>query len=1014
TYTAQLVDENNNPIRQADLDVKWTQDKGSDVVLSAATSKTDADGKAVITLTSTKKAAENIRVSAQYAETAVVPANKTVSFIFNINMAKVGTVELNGAVTEKVADGTSSFTYTAQLVDSNGNPVRKANLDVKWTQDKGAAVKLSSVVSKTDADGKATITLISTTTAVDDVRVSAQYQETAVVPADKTVSFIYNIASAKVGSVTLEGDVVQKVADGVSFFTYTAQLVDGNGNPVRQADLVVNWSQDKGTDVTLSATTSKTDATGKATITLTSTKKAVDDVRVSAQYASTAKVDANKLISFIFELTSAKVGTVTLNGDVTEKVADGVNAFTYTAQLVDGNGNPIRQAGLDIKWTQDKGNDVTLSAVSSKTNTDGQATVTLTSTTKAVDDVRVSGQYESTAKAAADKTVSFIYNVNLAKVSTVTLDDAVIEKVADGVNTFTYTAQLVDGNGNPVRQAGLDVKWTQDKGNDVVLSSATSQTNADGKATITLKSTTKAVDNVTVKAQYKETAEVAADKTVSFIYELSSAKVGTVKLDGTVTQKIADGTSFFTYTAQVVDGNGNPVRKADLVVNWTQNKGNDVALSATTSKTRADGTATITLKSTTTAVDNVTVSGQYESTAAVAADRNVSFTYELTSAKVGTVTLDGDVVQKVADGVNAFTYTAQLVDGNGNPIRQADLVVNWTQDKGNAVVLSATSSKTDATGKATVTLTSTTTAVDNVTVSAQYEDTAKVAANKAVSFIFELTSAKVGTVTLEGDVVQKVADGVNAFTYTAQLVDGNGNPVRQADLVVNWTQDKGNDVALSATTSKTDATGKATITLTSTKKAVDDVLVSAQYAGTAKVDANKLVSFIYELSSAKVGTVKLDGDVVQKVADGVNNFTYTAQLVDTNGNPIRQADLVVKWTQDKGNDVVLSAETSKTNADGKATITLTSTTKAVDTITVSAQYESTAKVAADKTVSFIYNLTSAHVSTVTLKDDVTEKIADGVNTFTYTAQLVDGNGNPVRQANLDVKWTQDKGSDVTL
>ncbi|WP_072051553.1 hypothetical protein [Morganella morganii] len=49
-------------------------------------------------------------------------------------------------------------------------------------------------------------------------------------------------------------------------------------------------------------------------------------------------MDANKLISFIFELTSAKVGTVTLNGDVTEKVADGVNAFTYTAQLVDGNG----------------------------------------------------------------------------------------------------------------------------------------------------------------------------------------------------------------------------------------------------------------------------------------------------------------------------------------------------------------------------------------------------------------------------------------------------------------------------------------------------------------------------------------------------------------------------------------------------------------------------------------------------------------------------------------------------
>ncbi|MEM8141292.1 Ig-like domain-containing protein, partial [Morganella morganii] len=210
--------------------------------------------------------------------------------------------------------------------------------------------------------------------------------------------------------------------------------------------------------------------------------------------------------------------------------------------------------------------------------------------------------------------------------------------------------------------------------------------------------------------------------------------------------------------------------------------------------------------------------------------------------------------------------------------------------------------------------------------------------------------------------------------------------------------DKGSDVTLSAATTKTDVNGQATVTLKSTTKAVDTITVKAQYKETTEVAANKTVSFIYNMASAKVGTVKLTGDVVQKIADGANNYTFTAQLVDNNGNPIRQADLVVKWTQDKGTDVTLSDVTSKTDATGKATITLTSTTKAVDTITVSAQYESTAKVAANKTVSFIYNLTSAHVSTVTLKDGVIEKIADGVNTFTYTAQLVDGNGNPVRQA----------------
>ncbi|KJF76801.1 hypothetical protein UA45_16625 [Morganella morganii] len=108
---------------------------------------------------------------------------------------------------------------------------------------------------------------------MDDVLVSAQYEETAAVPADNTVSFIYNITSAKVGTVKLDDTVTQKVADGISVFTYTAEMVDGNGNPVRQADLVVSWTQNKGSDVELSATTSKTDDTGKATITLTSTKK---------------------------------------------------------------------------------------------------------------------------------------------------------------------------------------------------------------------------------------------------------------------------------------------------------------------------------------------------------------------------------------------------------------------------------------------------------------------------------------------------------------------------------------------------------------------------------------------------------------------------------------------------------------------------------------------------------------------------------------------------------------------
>ncbi|MEM8200028.1 Ig-like domain-containing protein, partial [Morganella morganii] len=849
---------------QADLVVKWTQDKGNDVVLSAETSKTNADGKATITLTSTTKAVDTITVSAQYESTAKVAADKTVSFIYNLTSAHVSTVTLKDDVTEKIADGVNTFTYTAQLVDGNGNPVRQANLDVKWTQDKGSDVTLSAATTKTDVNGQATVTLKSTTKAVDTITVKAQYKETTEVAANKTVSFIYNMASAKVGTVKLTGDVVQKIADGANNYTFTAQLVDNNGNPIRQADLVVKWTQDKGNDVALSATTSKTDADGKAVITLTSTKKAVDTITVSAQYESTPVVAADKTVSFIYDLASAHVSTVALGGTVTEKVADGVSYFTYTAQLVDVNNNPIRKADLDVKWTQDKGTDVTLSDVTSKTDATGKATITLTSTTKAVDTITVSAQYESTAKVAANKTVSFIYNLTSAHVSTVTLKDGVIEKIADGVNTFTYTAQLVDGNGNPVRQANLDVKWTQDKGSDVTLSAATTKTDADGQATVTLKSTKKAVDTITVKAQYLDTTEVAADKTVSFIYDLASAKIGTVKLTGDVVQKVADGANNFTYTAQVVDANNNPVRKADLVVKWTQDKGNDVALSAATSKTDAEGRATITLVSTTTAVDTITVSAQYESTPVVAADKTVSFIHDLTSAHVSTVTLDGDLVEKVANGTNNFTYTAQLTDSNGNPIRQANLDVKWTQDKGTDVVLSATTSKTDAEGRAVITLKSTTKAAYDISVSAQYLETAQTAADKTVSFTADLATAHIASVNLKGEVTRKVANGTNTFIFVATVLDGNDNPVR--DVALTWEGSAPTTTTLTAAAPKTGVDGTVEATLTSSMTPTYDIVVSAKMDGQNKVNANLTVSFeelfkstITVVDAGKTGTVVIPG-----------------------------------------------------------------------------------------------------------------------------------------------------------
>ncbi|HHR6503363.1 TPA: Ig-like domain-containing protein, partial [Providencia alcalifaciens] len=181
------------------------------------------------------------------------------------------------------------------------------------------------------------------------------------------------------------------------------------------------------------------------------------------------------------------------------------------------------------------------------------------------------------------------------------------------------------------------------------------------------------------------------------------------------------------------------------------------------------------------------------------------------------------------------------------------------------------------------------------------------------SFTYDISTAKVSTVTLNGDTQSKVANGTNAFTYTAHVVDGNGNPVTEAGVTVNWAQNKGTDVTLPAT-STTNASGEATITLTSTTKAVADITVSAKVGTTAAVDADKTVSFMADRNNA---VISIDSTNTKKLvpANGVTEYGLKISVFDLNNNPI--ADYPVKITN---NDNELL-----TNSNGEIIYGFTST-----------------------------------------------------------------------------------------
>ncbi|WP_182853159.1 Ig-like domain-containing protein [Arsenophonus endosymbiont of Aleurodicus floccissimus] len=119
---------------------------------------------------------------------------------------------------------------------------------------------------------------------------------------------------------------------------------------------------------------------------------------------------------------------------------------------------------------------------------------------------------------------------------------------------------------------------------------------------------------------------------------------------------------------------------------------------------------------------------------------------------------------------------------------------------------------------------------------------------------------------------------------------------------------------------------------------MNNVEVSSSYGGTASKLADRIVSFIVNKDTAKLGEIKLlDELVTRKVADGQQKFTFNVQLFDKNDNPIKQAGMTVYWGHDGSGKAQLNP-TSKTNQDGVATVELQSTTMAVDDIEVFAKF----------------------------------------------------------------------------
>ncbi len=362
-----------------------------------------------------------------------------------------------------------------------------------------------------------------------------------------------------------------------------------------------------------------------------------------------------------------------------------------------------------------------------------------------------------------------IHNNNLM----VTRDNA----LADGNATNAVKAQVTDDDGNPL--AGQTVTFSASNG--ATITTQRGITDVNGVIRATLTSTTPGTAIVTASLENGMAASVKTHFT-----SLS----GIILSDMVVTRNnaLADGHDKNSVRMSVSDNNGIP--QAGQTITVTATHGATVSASSVTTDNR--GMATVDL---TNSQDGVsTVSG----TLSNGQGRKVDVTFEplVAQAKISLLTTQDNALR---DGVDKDEVEATVLDRNGNPVAGA-IVTFKTQDTLSQVLTAR--ARTDAKGKARTSVVSVS-GVTNVII-ASLEN-----GNQATSRVnFLLLKSGFNMITNFA-----LANGADANVLEVTLINPDSGQPAPGQMI---TLDTSDPMTLSTTQAFTDASGTATISVTST------------------------------------------------------------------------------------------------------------------------------------------------------------------------------------------------------